>query len=367
MLRLVFILLLLANGGYYAWSQGALRSFGLGPTTQSEPQRLAEQIHPERLVLLGPVPAVTDAVPGAPASTTTSAATTTPTPATQTPTTTTTTTTTPTKSAEVAPTDVRSSEPSPTASPADVSGGSAGAQPEDAASAAPVDRSAPTPSSPGASSASPSSGEAGMTGDGQPSASLIARSGAPATGSTAPTSTSTSAATLPSLPTAPVPTADATPGAARTSGRCLEAGPFNDAEAAVVKQRAATLLPPHSWSMVSATFSGRWMVYMGRYSNAETLEKKRAELRARQVEFAVPGDAALQPGLSLGLSSSQQSADSALADLAQEHGIRTARVVQVRPPQSGHSLRLQAVDATMKPALEALAPALAGHTLTKCE
>ena len=36
MLRLFAIFLLLANVGYYAWSGGALRSWGLGPVEESE-------------------------------------------------------------------------------------------------------------------------------------------------------------------------------------------------------------------------------------------------------------------------------------------------------------------------------------------
>jgi hypothetical protein len=52
MLRLVVLLLLLANAGYFAWSQGLLLPWGLGPTQQSEPQRLAQQIRPESLRLL---------------------------------------------------------------------------------------------------------------------------------------------------------------------------------------------------------------------------------------------------------------------------------------------------------------------------
>ena len=38
MLRLAVIVLLLANAGYYAWSHGWLRSWGLAPVEQSEPQ-----------------------------------------------------------------------------------------------------------------------------------------------------------------------------------------------------------------------------------------------------------------------------------------------------------------------------------------
>lgn len=54
MLRLIVLLLLLANGGYYAWSQGYLLSWGVGPVQQSEPQRLAQQIRPEAVRVLKP-------------------------------------------------------------------------------------------------------------------------------------------------------------------------------------------------------------------------------------------------------------------------------------------------------------------------
>ena len=49
MLRLSVLLLLLANGAYFAWSQGLLSAWGIAPTQQSEPQRLAQQIRPEAL------------------------------------------------------------------------------------------------------------------------------------------------------------------------------------------------------------------------------------------------------------------------------------------------------------------------------
>lgn len=52
MLRLAVIVLLLANAGYYAWSHGWLRSWGLAPVEQSEPQRMAQQIRPETLRIL---------------------------------------------------------------------------------------------------------------------------------------------------------------------------------------------------------------------------------------------------------------------------------------------------------------------------
>ncbi|MHB1250411.1 MAG: SPOR domain-containing protein, partial [Polaromonas sp.] len=53
MLRLLVLLLLLANAGYYAWTQGLLAGYGFAPTAQAEPQRLAQQIRPEAMRLLG--------------------------------------------------------------------------------------------------------------------------------------------------------------------------------------------------------------------------------------------------------------------------------------------------------------------------
>ncbi|RZL85846.1 MAG: sporulation protein [Variovorax sp.] len=51
MLRLVVVLLLVANLGYYAWAHGALAMFGTVPAslTETEPQRLARQVRPEML------------------------------------------------------------------------------------------------------------------------------------------------------------------------------------------------------------------------------------------------------------------------------------------------------------------------------
>jgi hypothetical protein len=52
MLRSFVLMLLLANGVYYAWSQGLLNAWGFAPAEVSEPQRLAQQIRPEAIRLL---------------------------------------------------------------------------------------------------------------------------------------------------------------------------------------------------------------------------------------------------------------------------------------------------------------------------
>lgn len=56
MLRLFALLLLLANAGYFAWSQGHLRPLGWGPMEQHEPERLRQQVEPDKLRVLTPPP-----------------------------------------------------------------------------------------------------------------------------------------------------------------------------------------------------------------------------------------------------------------------------------------------------------------------
>jgi hypothetical protein len=67
MLRVLVLLLTLANAGYWAWSQGLLASYGWAPASASEPQRLQQQLRPEALQLL-------DSGAGAPAGVPLSAA-----------------------------------------------------------------------------------------------------------------------------------------------------------------------------------------------------------------------------------------------------------------------------------------------------
>ncbi|HEY0886794.1 MAG TPA: hypothetical protein VGE20_16000 [Ramlibacter sp.] len=72
MLRLVVLLLVLANAGYFAWSQGLLAAWGFAPAATGEPQRLREQIKPEALRLLREEEArrlASDAAPAAASST----------------------------------------------------------------------------------------------------------------------------------------------------------------------------------------------------------------------------------------------------------------------------------------------------------
>jgi hypothetical protein len=218
MLRLVVLLLLLANGGYFAWSQGLLRSWGLAPVQQSEPQRLQQQIRPEALRLLS------------------------------------------------------------------------------ADEARRIETSAPP---------------------------------------------------------------------AVRAPECLQAGLFDEKQVAALRPSLEPLLPPGSWQLEEVVEPARWIIYMGKYPNAEAVNKKKAELRQIGVSFEGLSNAAMEPGLSLGGFTSQAAAQQQLDRLAQR-GVRTARVAQERPEVRGQSLKLPLVDEALRPRLEELKPLLNGKPLRSC-
>ena len=224
MLRLAVIVLLLANAGYYAWSQGLLKDLGFAPEEQAEPQRLQQQIRPETLQILRVNPS------------------------------------------------------------------------------------------------------------------------------------KTSAATPPALAAVSSP-APADP------AECLQVGVFDERQADALRTAVAGL-PPGSWQLDPTPVPGRWMVYMGRFEDLETLEKKRAELRARKVDHDRAGGT-LEFGLSLGRFATKEAAERELANLGNK-GVRTARVLQERPDAPGFTLRLPAVTEALRPQIDALRTAMAGKTLRLC-
>ena len=237
MLRLAVIVLLLANAGYYAWSQGLLKDWGFAPEEQAEPQRMNQQIRPETLQILRVNPS----------------------------------------------------------------------------------RNAP------------------------PTSSQAAPAGAAAA--------SSSASSSPSSPSAP------------EAGECLQAGVFDERQSEALRATLAPL-PQGSWQLDPTPIPGRWMVYMGRFDDLETMDRKRAELRARKVDHDRAGGT-LEYGLSLGRFSSKEAAERELTNLANK-GVRTARVLQERPDATGFTLRLPAVTDALRPQLEPLRTAMAGKTLRAC-
>jgi len=147
---------------------------------------------------------------------------------------------------------------------------------------------------------------------------------------------------------------------------CLQAGPFDDPQATVLRQAAQSLLPAGSWLLEEAVEPARWIIYMGRYPDAQALAAKRVELVALNLRVEVLADPALAPGLSLGGFTTEAQASAELAALA-ERGVRTARVVQERPERRGLVFRIPVSDDGLRPRLEALDSALSGKPLRPCQ
>lgn len=218
MLRLLVLLLILANGVYFAWSEGLLRTYGFAPAQQREPQRMAQQIRPEVIKLLTSVEAKR------------------------------------------------------------------------------VDTQAQTE--------------------------LVPR-------------------------------------------ECLVAEPYDDAQAANLRQALESTLPPGTWQIDTVAVPSRWIVYMGKFVNAEQMEKKRGELAAMRLVPQGLNNPDLEPGLSLGGFDTQAEATAALAKLSLR-GIRTAKVVQERQQGNQNQLKLPAVTPDIRTRLADLKSVMLGRLLHSC-
>ena len=153
--------------------------------------------------------------------------------------------------------------------------------------------------------------------------------------------------------------------AAPVAAECLQVGLFNEEQTVVLRERLVSTLPPGSWVIESAMQPARWLVYMGQYTSAAALAKKKLELRGRGVVFKALNNPALEPGLSLGNFQTQPEAEAELARIAKK-GVKTARVIQERAEQLGQQLKLPTVDAALRGQLDAIRPQLAGKPFQTC-
>ena len=147
---------------------------------------------------------------------------------------------------------------------------------------------------------------------------------------------------------------------------CLQAGLFDETQVGVLRQTAQSVLPVGTWLLDVAIEPSRWIVYMGKYPDAQTLAKKRAELAALNLRFEPLTNPALDFGLSLGGFETEARANDALAALSKQ-GVHTAHVVQERPELRGTLFRIPVVDEALKAKLDDLKTALAGKPLRACK
>ena len=188
-------------------------------------------------------------------------------------------------------------------------------------------------------------------------ASAAASSVAPSAASTPPppaATTAPDAATPASVPAPPAPLA------------CLEAGPYNSAEATAAEGAVRAALPEGSWVSVKSGRPGLWMVYMGRFKDRDDLLKKQDELRGLRVEYdELRGPADLLPGLSLGRFEERGNAVNALEKFSLR-GIRTAKVVEVRAPASTVMLRVDKAAPALATQVAALSSTALGKGFAPC-
>lgn len=147
---------------------------------------------------------------------------------------------------------------------------------------------------------------------------------------------------------------------------CLQAGLFDEAQVPTLRKALEDALPAGSWLLDAAIEPARWIVYMGRYPNAEILARKRAELASLNLRFEPLINPELEPGLSLGGFTTQDAANEALAALSRR-GVRTARVVQERAEVRGSLLKIPAADEALRARLDEVKPVLAGKPLRSCK
>lgn len=181
----------------------------------------------------------------------------------------------------------------------------------------------------------------------------------------------------PAAPSSPPPPANEAPAVAADAGgtapssstaatACFEASGFDAAQADQLRAELGRMaLPDNAWRLSEVSSAGRWIVYMGRYDNAEQAARKKAELRGMGLDTRDVNTPGLAPGIALGTFSSAAAAQEALQQ-AERRGVRTARVVQERAESLSYTLRLPAITDALRQRIDGLGPATAGRPLQRC-
>ncbi|HSX91904.1 MAG TPA: SPOR domain-containing protein, partial [Hydrogenophaga sp.] len=168
------------------------------------------------------------------------------------------------------------------------------------------------------------------------------------------------------LPTAPAVASAPVGPPANEPRTCWQASGLTPEQAELLRAELRLLgLGADDWQLSENRSPGRWIVYMGRYDNAEQASRKKAELRGLGIDFRDVNTSGLAPGIALGTFSSEEAAQEGLQQ-AERRNVRTARVVQERAESLSYSLRLPAIGETLRARIEGLGPAMAGRSLQRC-
>ena len=145
---------------------------------------------------------------------------------------------------------------------------------------------------------------------------------------------------------------------------CLEAGPLAESEmAAAEAELLAAQLPQDSWAREGAPPPPLWLVFAGRWPDAEARRARIADLRKLGLEVEVlNAPAELAQGLVISRHTTRAEADAALGRLTGgTPALRGSRLVQLPAPPAVQWLRVARADAELQARLKDLpAEALAG-------
>ena len=175
---------------------------------------------------------------------------------------------------------------------------------------------------------------------------------APASGA-AESTTIDFADTPASAPSAALPAASgASAAGARqvaASGDCVESGALDDHQLASLRQTLTRAgVPPDALVERREIRPASWMIYMGRYADEPSWQRKADELRRMNLRFErVSRPPGLDPGLSLGNFSSQAAAQGRLDELG-KRGVRTARIVEAAASAVARHPQVRATDASWR-------------------
>lgn len=190
-----------------------------------------------------------------------------------------------------------------------------------------------------------------------------AAASAPGVPVVSPVPTSVGSASASSAPQLAPEPKTATSGPQTTA--CWQVADIETTQADTLRALLRLNLPEGAWVLDELGLPERWMVYMGKFPNPDELAKKREQLTELKVAFSVITSAAWGPGVSLGVFSSQEGANTAFEELTRR-GVRSARVVRERPSSQRYRLRLPSISPADQPALEKIKAALPGKTPEIC-
>jgi hypothetical protein len=152
--------------------------------------------------------------------------------------------------------------------------------------------------------------------------------------------------------------------------RCLEAGPFDlaqasAAEAALAANPAASALAGRV-SRLSTETPGVWIIAVGRAAPHEAQLKKLAELKRLDIAVEpVKPASGTDETLSIGKFDTQAAAKAALEQFA-ARGVHTGRVIEISPASEAIQLRVDKATPPEATALEALPEGTAGKGFVNC-